>query len=381
MIGGDFQGLGIARSLGRNGIPVCILDDEWSIARFSRYATHSKRVKNLREEKATVAAVIEAGQKYKLDGWVLYPTRDETAAAFSQNRELLSRNFRVQTAPWSSLEWAWDKRKTYAKAQELGIPVPTTWYPETLADLDKIGGNFPFVIKPAIKDRFVLATRVKAWRADTRAELVNRFQQASAVVAPGEVMIQDLIPGGSEHMYGVCIFFKAGRSIGSMVTQYRRQHPPQFGRSCTLVESIDLPEIEHMAEEFLRGINYYGLAELEFKYDVRDRKYKLLDVNARTWGYHSLGAAAGVDFVSLLFADQLGLPVAPVRARPGVKWIRLVTDFPVGILGVLKKRWRLRDYIKSTTLFDTESVYSLDDLKPGIAEAAALPYFFLKKGY
>ena len=41
--GGDYQGLGIVRSLGRRGIPVCVIDDERSIARFSRYTTSSVR--------------------------------------------------------------------------------------------------------------------------------------------------------------------------------------------------------------------------------------------------------------------------------------------------------------------------------------------------
>jgi predicted ATP-grasp superfamily ATP-dependent carboligase len=35
VIGGDYQGLGIVRSLGRRGIPVCVIDDEASIARVS----------------------------------------------------------------------------------------------------------------------------------------------------------------------------------------------------------------------------------------------------------------------------------------------------------------------------------------------------------
>jgi D-aspartate ligase len=32
VLGGDYQGLGIARSLGRRGVPICVLDDEHSIA-------------------------------------------------------------------------------------------------------------------------------------------------------------------------------------------------------------------------------------------------------------------------------------------------------------------------------------------------------------
>ncbi len=47
VVGGDYQGLGIVRSLGRRGVPICVIDDERSIARFSRYATHSVAVANL----------------------------------------------------------------------------------------------------------------------------------------------------------------------------------------------------------------------------------------------------------------------------------------------------------------------------------------------
>ena len=43
---------------------------------------------------------------------------------------------------------------------------------------------------------------------------------------------------------------------------------------------------------FLRAIDYYGLVEMEYKWDRRDGQYKLLDVNGRTWGYHTLGQAA-----------------------------------------------------------------------------------------
>jgi predicted ATP-grasp superfamily ATP-dependent carboligase len=37
VIGGDYQGLGIARSLGRRGVPVFVIDSEPSIAPLSRF--------------------------------------------------------------------------------------------------------------------------------------------------------------------------------------------------------------------------------------------------------------------------------------------------------------------------------------------------------
>jgi D-aspartate ligase len=381
VIGGDFQGLGIARSLGRRGIPVMIIDDEPSIGRYSRYTSFALRVPDLRDERKTVEALLEIGRSRNLRGWVLYATRDETVAALSRHRDELSEWFRVPTPPWNSVKWAWDKRNTYEVARELGIATPRTWSPRRVEELDLIDAKFPVVMKPAIKEHFIYTTKVKAWRADNRAELVRRFHEASKFVPVGELMIQDLIPGGSEQQFGYCAFFKEGQAIGSMVTQYKRQHPPQFGRSCTMVQSIELPLVEELSQRFLRAINYYGLVEVEFKLDSRDNTYKLLDVNARTWGYHSLGVVAGVDFSHMLFQDQLGKPVNRVRAQAGKTWIRLVTDLPGGLLGLLRGELNPWRYARTVLGSDTESVFSSDDLLPSAAEAALLPYLIYKRGY
>src|SRR5438874_4198722 len=125
VVGGDYQGLGIARSLGRRGIPVCVIDDERSIARYSRYTTHAVWVESLRDQDA-VRAVLDIGDRLQLDGWVLYPTREETVAAFSGRRDELGTRFRVPTPAWETIRWAWDKHKTYELATQLSIPVPQT---------------------------------------------------------------------------------------------------------------------------------------------------------------------------------------------------------------------------------------------------------------
>ena len=91
-----------------------------------------------------------------------------------------------------------------------------------------------------------------------------------------------------------------------MVVRRRRQRPPDFARSSTCVETIKMPEIEDPAERFLSWIDYYGIAEVEFKFDHRDGTYKLLDVNPRTWGSHSIGGRAGVEPHILFFNDRIG---------------------------------------------------------------------------
>ncbi|MFZ0478272.1 MAG: ATP-grasp domain-containing protein [Terriglobales bacterium] len=382
VLGGDYQGLGIVRSLGKQGVPTCVVDDERSIARYSRYAGRAVHFPNLKDERNTVDALLSLGRRLDLEGWLLYPTRDELVAALSRHREELSQVFRVPTPEWESVRWAWDKRNTYELATQLGIPIPATRYPNSLADLqwfDEL--TPPFAIKPAIKEHFVYATRVKAWCAHSHAELRTLFEKAFDIVGPGEVMVQDVIPGGGSQQYSYCAFFRDGEAVGSMVARRRRQHPLQFGRASTFVETIDQPELVEVSERFLKAIDYYGLVELEYKLDPRDGMFRLLDVNARTWGYHSLGASAGVDFSYMLFADQMGLPVTPAKAKPGVAWMRTTTDIPTVILECLAGSLSPGGYLRSLGMCRTEAVFSMSDPLPGIAELVLIPYLAAKRGF
>ncbi len=381
VVGGDYQGLGIVRSLGRRKVPVCVIDDEVSIARYSKYTSHHVSVENLLDEKQTVSKILEVGRQLDLKGWVLYPTRDETVAAIARQREALMDFFRVPTPIWETTQWVWDKRNTYRCARELGIPIPSTWFISNISELEAIEGEPPYVIKPAIKEHFIYSTKAKAWRANSREELKLTFQRAAQLVGPGEVMVQALIPGGGTQQFAYCAFFKEGRVLGSMAVRRARQHPPEFGRSSTYVETVDLPVLEELSQRFLQAINYYGLVELEYKLDPRDQQYKLLDVNGRTWGYHSLGPGAGVDFPSMLYSDQVGEPVEPQRGRTGVKWIRLVTDVPTGILEIMRGKQNWRSYLQSLAGFNVEAVFSSEDPLPGLAELLLIPYLALKRGF
>ncbi|HEX2506213.1 MAG TPA: hypothetical protein VHK22_08415 [Gaiellaceae bacterium] len=381
VVGGDFQGLGIARSLGRRGIPVCVVDDERSIARFSRYVRDAVHVDDLRAEEATVQALLSVGERLGLEGWVLYPTREETVAAIARNRGRLTRVFRVPTPEWETVRWAWDKRNTYRLAEELRIPTPRTWYLSPEEGPEAVDGEPPFAVKPAIKEHFLYATRAKAWRADSHAELAELVRRASGIVGTEEVIVQELVPGNGDCQLAYCAFFKGGEALGSMVARRRRQHPPDFGRASTYVETVDLPELEEPSLRFLRAIGYYGLVELEYKQDPRDGAYKLLDVNARTWGYHTLGQRAGVDFPYLLFADQVELPFERCRSEAGIRWVRLVTDVPTGLLEIARGSLDWRSYLRSLRRIDTESVFSRDDPWPGLVELALVPYLFVKRGF
>jgi D-aspartate ligase len=379
VIGGDHPGLAVARSLGRRGIPVYVLEDQLSVSQWSRYVSRVIRVKDIREERATVDAVLDVGRRFGLKDWVLFPTRDEHVGAFSRYRNELAEQFRVTTPVWETVKWAWDKKNSYELAEKLGIPIPQTWTIRSSDELQALYSRLPLAIKPAIKEKFFYATGAKAWRANTPEELHSLFNRASLQIKAAEILIQEIVTGDGDHQYSFCAFCRNGRVHSSLVARRLRQHPREFGRAATYVEVTEMPIVDELSERFLKYINFSGLVEIEFKHDARDGRYKLIDVNARTWGFVSIGLAAGVDFPYLLFADQMGLPIEPCHGRIEVGWLRLVTDVPTALSDMIGGHLSLRSYIASLRNTRVESVFAKGDPLPSLAEFFLLPYLAMKK--
>lgn len=379
VVGGDHPGLAIARSLGRRGIPVYIVDDQYCISSFSRYSTKVVRVESILDERKTVDAVLEAGRRYNLQDWVLFPTRDENVAAFSRYRDELTPFFRVTTGDWKSVEWAWDKKKTYELAERLDIPCPKTFNPKSIDEVPALFSRLPLAIKPAVKENFFYATGAKAWRADTPEQLMALYGKAIAQIRPEEILIQEIVPGDGATQYSYCAFVQDGAPVSVLTARRARQHPREFGRAATYVETIDAPEIEALSERFLKAIKYHGVVEIEYKRDPRTGEYKLLDVNARPWGFHAIGSAAGVDFPYMIYADQMGIPMEPARARAGVGWLRMVSDIPTAISDLFHGSLSVATYLRSLRATKVESVFNAADPLPSLAELVMLPYLAAKK--
>jgi predicted ATP-grasp superfamily ATP-dependent carboligase len=113
-------------------------------------------------------------------------------------------------------------------------------------------------------------------------------------------------------------------------------------------------------------MEYSGLAEVEFKYDQRSGRYKLLDVNPRVWTWHTLCAAAGVDFPYLQWQSMNGEPPRDLRGRPGVRWVRMSTDVVAALSELAKGRLSVRKYFESLRAPIQLSTFALDDPLPSL---------------
>jgi D-aspartate ligase len=367
VIGGAHGSLSVIRSLGRHGIPACFLTDDHVIAKFSRY-TRSTFYWDSPDRPDAAEDLIQLAARHKLEGWVLLPGGDAEARLIAQNHQALSSVFRVTTPPWEVLRFANDKHLTYQRAAELGMDHPWSYYPQGREDLARLECRFPVILKPTVRQRINAFTQAKAWRVDNRAALLARYDEAVSLVGKDSIVIQELIPGNGSAQYSYAAVWDENGPVASLVAQRARQYPITFGYTSTYVRSIDEPKIEELATRFLRSIGYTGMVEVEFKFDSRDGRYKILDVNARTWTWNALGRLAGVDFPLTMFQLALGETVPEVRGRPGAAWMHFSRDAVAAIQEMWAGTLSPMQYLKSLCAPIEFAAFAMDDPLPGVID-------------
>jgi D-aspartate ligase len=369
VLGSDYRGLALVRSLGRRGIPVLVLrgrDDV--LAAKSRYAT--TRVDLPKGSDAERCAfLLGLAEHFRLDGWVLFPTSDDTAGLVGRQHAQLATRFTLTTPPWDVLRWAYDKQLTYALALQIGLPHPVTWTAGNPDEAAALPLAYPAIIKPRVREEdFKRLTAAKAWRVDSAEELRARFAEAVELVAPEVLLIQELIPGDGAMQLSYAALCDRGKPLATVTARRTRQYPVDFGRASTYVETIKSPEVARASQRLLEAIEFTGLVEVEFKRDPRDGALKLLDVNPRVWGWHSLCQRAGVDFPYLAWRLARGESVPPSEAQTGVRWLRFSTDLPTSLREIARGRLSLRTYLSSLRGPRESAIFARDDPWPGLSE-------------
>jgi D-aspartate ligase len=377
---GSFQSIGILRSLASHRVPTYLIDWDLCVGRFSKCTDRFSICPPVTAEKKFLDFLKKLAVMQKIKGWLIYPNDDRTVEFLARHKKELEKFYRVTVPPWKISQVAIDKRLTHSLAEQIGIPIPRTLYPESVDELEHLDIKFPAIIKPAIRDNFYEKVRKKAVRADDRAQIVREYLKAEKIIDRSEIMVQELIPGAADNLYSFGSLYRDGQVLGKVVARRTRQHPKEFGRVTTHAETVHIPELEDMATRFLNAMGYQGISEIEFMWDPRDGKYKLIEINARFWAWHSIAIAAGVDFPYLLYRDMLGDSVQVNDFKKGIKWFRLMVDAPISVALVARRKMSIGTYLRSWRGKKAFAVLSLKDPIPFLAEALMVPYIIKIRG-
>jgi predicted ATP-grasp superfamily ATP-dependent carboligase len=380
VIGDHIQALGIVRSLGQMKVPVYVLDyKQLSIVRFSRYVTKFIKTPSLSDSQSYLDFLLSLVSKYELKNFIIIPTNDYAVEFLSRNKEILEQHYYIPTPKWEITKYAVDKQLTYKTAKKLNIDTPESILLSDISDSTYKNIKFPVFVKGVEGLKFYKKTGHKAFSASNVKEFGQILKTISSKVNPSEVIIQEFIPGDTSSVYSFCSFFKDGKIVAFWTGRKKREHPMGSG-TATLAESISAPDIIEPSKKFLKYINYYGISEIEFKKDSRDGKFKMIEMNARSWLWVSLARRAGVDFVAMLYSDMQNKPYTGNHTfKENILWIHIYTDIWMSLKEILGHRLKLKDYIISLSPEKEFAVFSYSDPLPFIAETFLLPYLWWKR--
>lgn len=366
VIGGHIQGLGIARILGRENIPVVIFDKtNLNIARFSNYCIEFHIVSN----NDIIEKLEDFRKKNFFEGWIIYPTNDAHVEVLSKHKTQLEPYFKITTDSWNSVSIFYNKIKTYQLAHKLEIPIAKTYFPSEINDLDSINISYPCIIKPAVMHNFFEKTKQKVFICSDLNQLKKFYKKATTIIPKEEIIIQEIIQGPSKNQFSACFLFLNKQTYVWLTACRMRQHPIDFGNATTYAETIDIPALKSYAEKILIASDYNGICEVEFKLDSRDNQYKFLEVNTRTWKWHTIANKAETPFVKSYFDYLNGHEINKIEHFKAATFRHLITDFPIQI-----KLWTKGfNYAFRKRSNCEHAVFDSKDVKPWIMEKLLLP--------
>jgi D-aspartate ligase len=329
VLGMSETGLGVARSLGRNGIRVIGLDCRKDVGHYSRYVQGRLCPDPLAEESAFVDHLLSLAQAENAKP-VLFITADGFLRVVSRNRPSVEAHFLVNLPDSLLLDGILDKRTQYGFARRAGVDVPSTFVPGTAAELEEAAARmaFPVFVKPADVNmwRRMVSPTLKGFQARDRHEL--RAVAGKLMDEGVPLVVQEIVPGPDTNHYKFCCYVsRSGEMLLSFTLQKLRQNPIRFGVG-SLVESVRVEELQEVGERLFHGLGYRGVGSAEFKRDERDGILRLIEINPRYWQQNALADRCGLNFPLENYRDVTGQERGPSREfAPGVKWLNVYMDF------------------------------------------------------
>jgi D-aspartate ligase len=378
ILGDHIQALGAARMADSINLKVTLFSDYGgAITRFSNACYSFIR---FRDESHLYEILMEMNTGE--DKPVLLPTNDRLVAFLGRQYRSLSEKYWLSVPEPEILEICLNKRLTYKAGQTLGVPIPECHFPDSFEELVQLAEkiHYPVIVKPAIMHTFYNNTGKKVFLCRNPLQLQQKYNMALRYIPANEIIIQEFLTGGAKNLYSFGSFAVNGKPWGSLTANRIRQKPMNFGISTTYAKTVLMPELDTLAVKMLEGINYTGISEVEFMYDESTCNFKLLEINPRTWKWHSLSNLVGINLIEQMVKYMQGSSTEHfINKQDGLVWIERLTDLWVFITEFLKGRIGFKEYINSLKVKKEYATWSGKDPWPAIFYILLTPYLLFKR--
>jgi len=333
ILGGTTTALGFARSLSWKGIPVTVM------AAFPEHpAMRSRTVRKvlsadpLDNPERCLEDILKWGRR-EGNKSVLIPTLEEFVKIVSDHREELAEYFYFRLPSRRLVDLMLDKGNQYRFMKECGLAGPVSVYftgPD-FVDLVTEEVGFPCVIKPCSSHVWrQVPGRFKALEIVSADELARAWKELHPLGQ--KFLAQEKIPGGDEYLYSYLGYLGKGSvPIADLTARKLRQQPAVYG-SGSLIKSVEREDILELSRDALKKAGYLGHVDVEYKWDIRDESWRMIETNIRSTSFVQLAISSSIDlpwvgYLETLDQDQPLLP----RQRNDVLFMHIGWDLQAAL--------------------------------------------------
>ena len=367
--------MGIARSLGRLGVPVYgVHPDPGTPACQSRYWQSVFQWNFATESAERSLDFLEGLTSLWGRRAILIPTSDHLAEFVAEHADWLRARFIFQENSPGLVQALSHKRLLYELAVRHGVPTPATEFPKSVADVAAYAKrtSYPVMLKASDGLRMQARTGKKMVLVHSATELLAQYQALEDPANP-DLMLQEYIPGGDDTIWMFNGYFdRQSRCLMGLTGQKIRQHPIHTGATSL---GICLPNeaVRQQTVAFMKAVGYQGILDIGWRFDARDGAYKLLDPNPRIGSTFRLFVGEnGLDVARALYLDLTGQPV-PITIQPnGRRWMVEDQDLESSRDYAAEGSLSLGGWFGSLPGVEEGAWFAWDDLRPAKVVLAGL---------
>jgi len=259
---------------------------------------------------------IEDFRKQHLGKKILLISSNETYAAFiSKNKDIINEQF-VHNYPSIDIINSLIMKETFYKTYENSVlDFPLTVYYDC-SNPTEISDNFtyPVIIKPSNVieyNHISFEGKNKIYKVSNKEELVQTVNKIVENGYKDTLILQEFIPGDDSYLFDSVVYCgkdKKVKLISFAQIGLQEHSKTMVGNAAVLINGFnqygDNSEMIKTIKTFMEDIGYQGFAEFDMKYDYRDKKFKVLEINARQGRCSYYISPLGYNLVKVL-ADDL----------------------------------------------------------------------------
>jgi len=366
VLGGYVNGYSIIRELYDNNIREIIL---FSLSRclagysnkIKRHIVINKDVKSLYNE------ITKLNREYKKI--IIFPTSDLYLEYLYKLYKDINDFCFVPFNQKNFLESS-DKYIQYLYCKKINIPYPKTISIDKLEDMEKILLiTFPLIIKPKKREdlkksvfRNIVLNNLDEFKKSKN--ILKKF-----LLEDVKFLASEIIPGDSSNLYTYVGYRdKRGNILNEWAGKKLSSFPNEFGVFSSATNQAPF-EVIKQSRLLLNSMNLFGVCCPEFKYDIRDNTYKLMEVNLRYMMWNRMGHLLGVDIAYTEYLDAIGKKIIKTQNKDN-RNIHFVY-FKHEILNLVRRNKYFKKFIKNNfySYKTYYAIFDMKDLKPFIFDS------------